>query len=174
MARRRTELEAPVMVSIFEHLLADHRRIRQTLVQLRAVMLDGDPQEHLHRLLRQYTAHARAEEQVFYSYLIHAKGLQQRALRGIEDHLRLESLLREIEPIARDDPRWNTILVSLCEALEQHLRDEERNMFSLARSALSDREAAELGARFVAERARLRRDLGALGGPAARAAAAGR
>lgn len=147
------------MTSIFEHLREDHQLIKRALVRLRSVEPGHDPTAPLHELLRRYTAHARAEEQIFYSYLIHIRGVQSRALRGLEEHLHLDTLLRESENLSREDPNWTTSVATLCEAIDRHLRDEESSLFTLARGALSEREARELGDRFVAERARIHRDL---------------
>jgi hypothetical protein len=151
-----------IMGSIFELLRADHQRLRRALIRLRAVAPHTDPREPLQALLRLYTAHARAEEQVFYSYLIHVRSAQQRALQGLQEHARLDVLLREAEHLPRDAARWTPVVGALCEAMHDHLHEVETGLFSLARGALSGREASELGARYLDEYSRLCRDLGVL------------
>lgn len=160
------------MTAIFEHLREDHQAIKRSLIRLRSVEPGQDATADLHELLRRYTAHARAEEQIFYSYLIHIRGVQARALRGLEEHLHLDALLRDSEGLSREDPNWTPTVAALGEAIEHHMREEESNLFTLARGALSEREARELGDRFVAERARIHRDLSDLEEETTRAAAA--
>lgn len=149
------------MASIFDHMREEHVRLEQALVRLRDQPGD-DPHDELYRLMAEYTAYARAVEHVLYSQMIHVESVQPRALQGIEEHQRLDSLLRRVEGVPAGDERWNSLIGVLCEQLCQHLRDEERDLCSLAREALSEREAYVLGASFVAERARVRRDFSSL------------
>ena len=150
------------MASLFEHLRADHQQLRRELVRLRSAEPGESAVLLLRELLRRYTAHARAEEQVFYSHMIHVPDVQQRALQGLEEHQRLDALLREAEVVPVDDPRWSSTIAGLCDALHQHLQDEETSLFALAGAALSEHEQVALGARFVAEQARISRDLSGL------------
>ncbi|MBZ5708632.1 hemerythrin domain-containing protein [Nannocystis pusilla] len=155
------------MASLFEHLRDDHQQIKRALLRLRSAPRGEAAVALLHELLRRYTAHARAEEHVFYSYMIHVKGVQQRALLGLEEHQRLDARLREAESVAPDDPRWRSTIVGLCDAIQQHLQDEESSLFTLARGALNERESTALGACFVAEQARIFRDISGLSESAA-------
>ncbi|PCC68129.1 Hemerythrin HHE cation binding domain-containing protein [Nannocystis exedens] len=150
------------MPSIFDHLQAEHQRLRQSLVRLRVAEPGGDPQQCFYRLLCEYTAYARAEEHVLYSYLIHIQSVQQRAIEGLQEHERLDELLREAERVPWGDARRDSTINLLCEAMSRHLREEERDLLAPARRMLSDREAAGLGACFVAERTRVYRDLSRL------------
>ncbi|WAS89802.1 hypothetical protein [Nannocystis punicea] len=152
------------MASIFHHLREEHERLQRSIVRLRGLEPGADPLQPFQQLRRQYVAYARAAAAVLYSYLIHVKTTQQRALDGLEEHRRLEERLLDAERVPPDDVRWRPTIASLCEELAQHLRDEERGLFSSARVALSDREATGLGACFTAERARLHRDLSSLTG----------
>jgi len=150
------------MASIFDHLRDEHQRLRESLLRLGDPGADLGPHEQheqLCGLLCQYTAYARAEERAFYSYMIHRKEVQGPALEGLEEHERLDTLLRQAERMPLGDARWRSTISFLCERMIQHLREEETNLLALARSALSEREAAGLGAHFLAERARVHRDL---------------
>ncbi|PCC67174.1 hypothetical protein SAMN02745121_09038 [Nannocystis exedens] len=152
------------MASIFQHLREEHERLQRSIVRLRGVEPGADRVQPFNQLRRQYVAYARAAAGVLYSYLIHVKTTQQRALQGLEEHKRLEEHLLEAERVLTDDRHWRPTIASLCEELVRHLRDEERGLFSTARVALSDREATGLGACFAAERARLHGDLSNLTG----------
>lgn len=147
------------MASIFQHLREEHERLQRAIVRLRGVEPGADRLQPFNQLRRQYVAYARAAAGVLYSYLIHVKTTQQRALQGLEEHKRLEMRLLDAERALADDDQWRPTIASLCEDLARHLRDEERSLFSTARVALSDREATGLGASFAAERARLHGDL---------------
>ncbi|MCY1062812.1 MULTISPECIES: hemerythrin domain-containing protein [Nannocystis] len=156
------------MASIFDHLRDEHQRLRESLLRLgdHAGREPHEQHEQLCGLLFQYTAYARAEERAFYSYMIHLKEVQQPALQALAEHERLDTLLRQAERMPLGDARWRSTITFLCERMIQHLREEESNLLARARSALSEREAAGLGAHFQAERARVHRDLTRLDAPA--------
>jgi hemerythrin-like domain-containing protein len=143
------------MASIFDHMREEHVRLERALDRLREP--EDDPHRALYRLMADYTAYSRAVEHVLYSHMIHIESVQPRALQGLAEHQQLDSLLRRAEGVPAGDSRWDALVKVLCEALNRHLRDEERDLCAQAREALSEREASALGASFVAERARVRR-----------------
>ncbi|MFY0542054.1 hypothetical protein [Nannocystis pusilla] len=149
------------MASIFQHLREEHERLQRSIVRLRGVE-PGLTDCSRSTSCAASTSPTRAAAGVLYSYLIHVKTTQQRALQGLEEHKRLEVRLLDAERVLADDDLWRPTIASLCEELARHLRDEERGLFSTARVALSDREATGLGACFAAERARLHGDLSSL------------
>jgi len=154
------------MASILAHLHEEHERLQHAIGRLHAVGA-GEPVSDLHQqfsqLLCQYTAYARAEERILYSYMLHVKSMQARAIQGLEEHARLDALFRQAECTPCGCARWDATIRRLCERVSRHLREEEHSLFDLARTALSSQEAAGLGVCFVAERTRVYRELVRLG-----------
>lgn len=149
------------MPSIFEHLREDHELLGRVLRRIRSGK-DGDPRAQLLLFRREFTAHVRAEENVFYSYLIHEPSLQDRAIRSLAEHARLEERLDAAEQALPATDRLGPKIDALYADLRQHWHDVETHMFSQARRILPERAATELGARFVAERERIHRDMSGL------------
>ncbi|MDC0675921.1 hemerythrin domain-containing protein [Nannocystis radixulma] len=147
------------MASILDHLREEHERLRHSVRHLYPVEAGVDPQEQFYQLLCQYTAYARAEERILYSYMLHVQHLRERALQGLEEHEQLDALFCRAEQTPCGCARWNATIRQLCELMSRYLREEERSLFDLARTALTGQEAAGLGICFAAERTRVYRDL---------------
>jgi hemerythrin superfamily protein len=150
------------MGSIFEHLREDHEILGTILRRIRRGERDVEPRVQLLLFQRELIAHDRAEENVFYSYLIHEPSLQQRAIASLADHAQIEERLAAVEHALSTTQALGPLVDALYDELRQHLREEETHMFSQARRILTERAAAELGARFVQERARIHRDISGL------------
>jgi hypothetical protein len=157
------------MTSIFEHLRHDHDLLGQILRRIRSG--HGDPAGQLQLFRREFTAHVKAEENVFYSYLIHDPSLRNRAIEFLADHARIEERLGAAEAALADPERLGPKIDALSAELRQHGHEVETHVFLRARRVLPERAAAALGVRFVEERARIHRDISALDGGLAGAGA---
>lgn len=154
------------MASILAHLHEEHERLQHAISRLHAVEAGEsgiDPLQQFYQLLCQYTAYARAEERILYSYMLHIESMQARAIEGLEEHARLDALFRQVERTPCGCARWDEAIHQLCEQISRHLHEEEQGLFDLARTALNSQEAAGLGVCFVAERTRVYRELVRLG-----------
>lgn len=149
------------MASIFEHLREDHELLGRVLRRVRSGQ-DVDPRAQLLLFRRELTAHIGAEENVFYSYLIHEPSLQQKAIESMADHARIEARLVAAEQSLPAAERLGPKLDALYAELRQHWHDVEMHLFGQARRILPERAAVELGRRFVQERARIHRDISGL------------
>jgi DNA phosphorothioation-dependent restriction protein DptG len=72
------------------------------------------------------------------------------ALEGIEEHVIVKRLLKELESLYRSDEQWTAKLSVLKENVEHHVEQEEGEMFSKARKAFGKDEIQDLGARMEA------------------------
>ena len=142
---------------IYDLLKRDHESVTELLRRVKAARGD-EARDLLAELAREVTAHARAEEAVFYGHLLHNERTRARILESLQDHEQIDARLGELALMQPHDERWSARLDVLSEDLGQHIDEEENQLFPLARQILSDREAVEFGRRFAAERERHIRD----------------
>ena len=64
-------------------------------------------------------------------------------------------VVKELQKLARDDEQWGAKFKVLKENIEHHIKEEEREMFRIARSVLSHDELHDLGARMKALKSEL-------------------
>lgn len=147
------------MTSIFEHLRHDHELLGQILRRIRSGQ--GDPRTELQLFRREFTAHVTAEENVFYSYLIHDPSLRNRAIEFFADHARIEERLIAAEQALSAPETLGPKIDALSAELRQHGHEVQTQVFLRARRVMPERAATALGVRFVEERARIQRDISA-------------
>lgn len=142
---------------IYDLLKRDHEKVTELLHRAKEARGD-EARERLAEITREVTAHARAEEAVFYGHLLHNERTRAKILEGLEEHRLVDALLAELATMQPRDERWPARLDLLADNLGHHIDEEEGELFPLARQILSDREAVEFGRRFAAERERHIRD----------------
>jgi len=111
--------------------------------------------------------HSKAEDKVFYSALRahgEARDLVQHAKT---EHKKVEDLLEEISGLDPQGDDFQTRLEELRSAIEDHVKEEEREMFDLARKLITNDEARRLDESFQQEKENLQS--GMMEAPKARA-----
>jgi hemerythrin superfamily protein len=91
------------------------------------------------------TKHAIEEENVIYPALREADDKQQ-ADHLTSDHGYVKTYLYELEGMAKDDPAWIARVADFRSMLEEHIREEENDIFPAFRAKLSEEKNRELTA----------------------------
>lgn len=146
---------------IYDLLKRDHDEVSELLHEL-AEAGSRKAGELLVEITRKLTAHARAEESVFYGHLLHNERTRSRILEALEEHKQVDTLLLELDRLKPRDEKFKAKAVVLRENVGHHVDEEEGELFPLARQIISEEEAIELGQQFLAERERHLRDLSRL------------
>ena len=93
------------------------------------------------------TRHAMEEEMVVYPALRRVNEEQAQSL--VHDHFEVKTFLSVLTfDIKPDDPAWIGQLSAFKEAIDQHIREEEDEIFPAFRARLSEQENAELTKRM--------------------------
>lgn len=94
---------------------------------------------------RDLWAHNKVEEAVFYSVLRNHKEVRDEALEAFAEHHMLNALLEELETTPVDNDNWTAKFSALSELLEHHMKEEEDEVFNMARNLLSTDDASDMG-----------------------------
>lgn len=135
-------------------LETDHRRFEDLLKRgeettTRAVKARA---ELLKMLTAEITEHELLEEKLLYPALEPHAASRDIVLEGYEEHHVADVLLKELKGLSTRHPNWGAKFKVLKESLEHHIKEEESQMFRLARTVLSRDEQLALGARMQALR----------------------
>ena len=98
-------------------------------------------------------AHELMEEKVLYPALQAHPQARDVALEGFEEHHVADLLITELREVATNDEVWGAKFKVLKENIEHHIKEEEGNMFHLARGIFSRDELRLLAARMLKIRA---------------------
>lgn len=138
------------------HLKAEHRVVRKLL----KAMTHADFEEParraamLEKVSELLTRHAVEEENVVYP-AISEMGEGGAASGLIDDHAEMKLVLRELQALAPEDPRWREQARALKKVFDRHVRTEEDELFPVLRERLGEVENAKLTRLVTREGVRL-------------------
>jgi hemerythrin-like domain-containing protein len=131
-------------------LETDHRRFEELLKQgeettERAVKRRT---ELLKTLTASLNVHELIEEKILYPALKPHPQAREIVLEGYQEHHVADLVLKELNALARDNEKWGAKFKVLKENIAHHIKEEEREMFRIARAVLSRDELNDLGVRM--------------------------
>jgi hypothetical protein len=134
-----------------ELLEREHRRFEELLKQGEETTerARATRRELLATLVSELNAHELMEEKVLYPALQAHSQTREIALEGFEEHHVADLILNELREVATNDEAWGAKFSVLKENVEHHIKEEEGNMFRLARGIFSREELRELAARML-------------------------
>jgi hemerythrin superfamily protein len=139
---------------IYDAILEDHAKTRRMLRELsevapaeceRRIALFADLKSAL-------TIHQHVEEAVLYDRLQAIAEARPDTIEAMNEHQVIDTLLAELDGMAKDNDRWTAKLGALRELVEHHLEEEEGAFFSQAKEVLDPAQADRLGEEFQRQR----------------------
>lgn len=150
-------------MQIYDQLADDHKKIKALMSEIEAAservsrsrsdVAREQVLKSLQRLKQDLLAHVKAEEDVFYESLIDDGQTREAALDAIEIHKMSLDAILELEEAEPSDEKWLAKFRALRERLENHIEEEEKNLFRLAKKIVSRDEAEEMAEIFRERRA---------------------
>lgn len=136
-------------MDIYSLIKKDHQEVASLFRRLKAAEGFCETSEQLFAQLREeLELHTHAEERVLYSALQEAEGTQELVEAALNDHKLVQELLDELAALRMDDEVWNEKLEVLKEHVEDHVEEEEGDIFDVARRLFSAEQVAELAQRW--------------------------
>ena len=134
-------------MDVYAAIQRQHNAVRSTLQQLREAVNRADTARSplFDVFNRHLWAHHKVEEAVFYAALRAHQDVRDQALAACAKHHRINLLLEELESTPTTSDEWAAKLAVFAQLLEQHMNEEENQVFATARSVLSAEQAADLG-----------------------------
>ncbi|GAA4883413.1 hemerythrin domain-containing protein [Kitasatospora terrestris] len=136
--------------NVIEELTADHREVEDMFGRIQAMAGAGQALRDLvDEVTIELVRHSVAEEQYLYPAVReYVAGGDRLADKEIEDHARVEELLKELEKTRTDDPGMDMMLQQLMDEVTAHVQDEEANLFPMLRQACTAEQLDDLGDRI--------------------------
>ncbi|HYE79724.1 MAG TPA: hemerythrin domain-containing protein [bacterium] len=144
-------------MDIYTYLKTDHQKVAKLLDEVeqtteRAAKTRTDL---FAKIKRELTLHAKAEEKTFYAALKNNEKASDLLPEAYAEHTLIEQLLQELDNEDCTTEAWTGKFKVLKENIEHHVEEEEGEIFSKARKALTNQQAAELANLMEAEKERL-------------------
>ena len=134
-----------------ELLEREHRRFEDLLKQGEETTerARATRRELLSTLTSELNAHELMEEKVLYPALQTHAQAREIVLEGFEEHHVADLIVKELHEVATNDEAWGAKFKVLKENIEHHIKEEEGNMFRLARGIFPREELRLLAARML-------------------------
>ncbi|MEU6865496.1 hemerythrin domain-containing protein [Streptomyces sp. NPDC046876] len=134
--------------NVIDELMADHREVEEMFSRIQGMMTGGG--QELRNLIDEMTIelvrHSVAEEQYLYPAVReHVEGGGAMADKEIEDHGRVEKMLKQLEKMGPDDAQMSPLIRQLMDEVASHVQDEETNLFPMLRRACTPQQLDDLG-----------------------------
>lgn len=135
-------------MNAFELLKKDHEKVSTLFKEIESA--SGQSKTELFAQLKsELDLHANIEETIFYPALENTEEARDITLEAYEEHKVVKELLAELEGSAPSE-EWDAKLTVLRENVEHHVEEEEGELFTKARQALSETEIEEIGNQIAA------------------------
>ncbi|MFN3231078.1 MAG: hemerythrin domain-containing protein [Alphaproteobacteria bacterium] len=142
------------MADIYEVLIEEHNKHRGLMGGLGETQGDEAERRRLFDLLKkELVAHANAEEQTFYAELIADSDSQEQARHSIAEHKTIDDIVEELDDMDFSSTGWLTRFKTLKDKVEHHMEEEEKDVFPVARTVLSQSKARDLVGAFEKRKA---------------------
>jgi hemerythrin superfamily protein len=138
-----------------ELLEKDHTTIRTLFSDIQSTQDSQELEENFKKLAKLLTLHARSEELVLYPQSITCSGTEDLIEHGRKDHSRGDEMILEINSLAADRPEFKQKVSELQEFMENHLIEEENELFPKVRECLSPEERQELASQLTETKSEL-------------------
>lgn len=130
---------------IFRQLAEEHGEV-STLIQRVRVADETSParRELFPEIRKELLSHARAEEQEFYGPLRRRTEMQKIVQHSITEHEEVERLLEDLQSTDMATPDWTKLFHRIADAVQEHVKEEEQELFPQARDVMEDGEAERM------------------------------
>lgn len=135
---------------IFARLASEHGEISAMLGRVAGSGEDSDARRELYpKIRRELLSHARAEEKEVYSVFRDVPDLSGKMNQSVQEHNQIENAIAELDRLPMSDERWTEVCRELVKTVQEHVREEEGDIFPVAKEAFGEGRAEELEAIYL-------------------------
>lgn len=146
----KTKRESMIMVeNLYEFLKTEHRDVEEWF----RLTLDQQVRSYFSKIEKEISLHMNSEEKYFYPPLEEAGKVT--LYEGYEEHKIAKRLLEDLHSHPEFDEKWLAKANVLREIIEHHIKEEERDIFKIAKKTLKKEQEEEILAKFREEKSKI-------------------
>ncbi len=139
-------------MDVLELLKSDHERVADLFDQFESTDNGTERWRFFQIIRRELTAHAHAEETVFYPAFRRYDELKDLVEECFKEHQEVKDLLAMIEQNGREHAEFEENVTELRENVDHHVEEEENEFFPHVRKIMKRNEREVLGRHIQAEK----------------------
>lgn len=133
-------------------LETDHRTVEGIFTQLESAR-DEDRAQLAAELINELTLHAQIEEQIVYPAVRASVGAEELVEQSFAEHGEVKENLARLGQLDSSSQEFTALWQEIRSAVEEHVAEEETEMFPRFREAMSSEQLDEMGAEIEAMKA---------------------
>ena len=126
------------------HTLAQARRLKDVSSLEREADRRNVANDFVNFYFGRAVRHFHEEEELFFAPLIDVPEARELVVRAVSDHLRLHALVRRVKRQLSEGEAEEALLKEISDLLTEHVRFEEKELFPLVESLVSDEDLMDL------------------------------
>jgi hemerythrin superfamily protein len=134
-------------------LRADHNRVRELFADYEKMGSTSKQKLLVSHICAELTVHAQIEEEIFYPAIKGVVKDTELIAEATVEHTTLKDLIAQVEGVEPHGEIFDAKIKVMAEYVKHHVREEENEMFPLAKSSSLD--MRKLGARLSERKAKL-------------------
>ncbi|MCH2547572.1 MAG: hemerythrin domain-containing protein [Alphaproteobacteria bacterium] len=133
-------------MSIYSYLKKDHDEVKSLFNEIEQLGAESSEKRTslFNQVKKKLILHSKAEEKVFYNPLKKYAEAKDEVEHGEEEHTEAEQLLEELTDPTLSGAAWAQKFKKLKEEVEHHIKEEEEDIFTIARRLLSEETARQM------------------------------
>ena len=139
------------MSDVIELLEHDHREVEQMFAEYEQATSKEEKETLRDRIIIELVRHSEAEEQAVYPIVRkHIDNGDQIIEHEIDEHSKAERIMKELDTMSADDPQFGVLMTQLRRSIQEHVAEEENDVFPQFRTKVSPEELKALGSKVEA------------------------
>ena len=132
-------------MNALEILKQDHQKVKGLFQEVAQADDRNKWKELFNKIDTELEIHAHIEETIFYPALEQHDELRDMVAEAIEEHQEIKALLEDIEGIGAESDEFESQLHGLMESVEEHVTEEEEEIFPKIREIFDEGQLEQLG-----------------------------
>ena len=132
-------------MNALEVLKQDHQKVKGLFQEMRQATDQARRKELFDKIDTELEMHAHIEETVFYPAIEEHEEFKGMVAEALEEHKKAKTLLDDLEELGANNHDFGSKLQQLMEAVEQHVKEEEGEMFPKIRELFEEDGLEQLG-----------------------------
>lgn len=142
---------------IFRQLKEEHGQVSTLMNRCAATNDPGTRRELFAEIRKQLIAHAKGEEREFYPVFRQFEETSDIVEEAIEDHGAIDEILEQLHAIGTDSEEWADLFDELLTEVQDHVAQEENELFPLCEKLIDDDQAKQIESRYMHNREQILR-----------------
>ena len=140
-------------MTILDVLKEDHKEVDEFLKRISRVRTAKSREKYFVEMKQSLEMHSYLEQLIFYRALLESSNGQKVVEHAVEEHQQITDQMAELDSLPKDDPDWMPKFRVLKGSIEDHVQEEETDLFERAKKSLSEERLTTLGAEMATKKA---------------------